>query len=57
MPKITKEALQIENITGTDFWIKAINKEMSKFKISWNIDDGNTPSEAREATATVFVGF
>ena len=49
--------MQIDNITGTDSWRKAINKEMSKVKISWKIDDGHTPSEARAATATVFVIF
>ena len=57
MPKTTEEALQIDDITGTDFWRKAINKEMSKVKIAWDVNDGNTLSEARAATATAFVGF
>ena len=57
MPKTTEEALQIEKITGTDFWRKGINKEMSKFKIAWKVDDGHTPNEARSETATAFVGF
>ena len=26
LPKTTKEALQIDKLTGTDFWRKAINK-------------------------------
>ena len=56
-PKTTEEALQIDNITETDFWRKEINKEISKFKIAWKVDDGHTPSEARAATATAFVGF
>ena len=30
---------------------------MSKFNIAWKVNDGHTPSEAREATATTFVGF
>ena len=30
---------------------------MSKVNIAWKVDDGNTPSEAREATATAFVIF
>ena len=30
---------------------------MSKVKIVWKANDGNTPSEARAATATAFVGF
>ena len=55
LPKTTEEALQIDKITGNDFWRKAINKEMSKVKIAWKVNDGHTPSEARAATATEFV--
>ena len=57
LTKTNEEALQIEKITRTDFWLNVINKEMSKFKISWKVNDGHTPSEARAATATAFVGF
>ena len=55
--QMTKEALQIDNITGTDSWRKAINKEISKVKIAWKVNDGHTPSEDRVATANVFIGF
>ena len=57
LPKTTEETLQIDKITGTDFWHKAINKEMSKFKIAWKVDEGHTPIEARAEKATAFVGF
>ena len=57
LPKTTKDALQIDKISGTDFWRKLINKEMSKVKIAWKVKDGHTPSEARAATATLFVRF
>ena len=57
LPKRTEEALHIDKITGTDFWRKAINKEMSNINIAWKVDDEHTPNEARAATATVFVGF
>ena len=57
LPKTINKALQINNITGTAFWRKTINKEMSKVKISWKVDDGHTPNEARAALATTFVGF
>ena len=57
LPKTTEEALQIENNRGADFWSKFIDKEMSKFKIAWKVDNGHTPSEARAETATAFVGF
>ena len=30
---------------------------MSRVKIAWKADDGHTPSQARVATATTFVGF
>ena len=30
---------------------------MSKVEIAWKVDDGNTSSEARAATATAFVGL
>ena len=57
LPKFTDEALQIDKITGTDFWRRAINKEISKIKIAWKVNDGHTPSEARAATVTTLVGF
>ena len=57
LPKTTEEALQIDKITGTDFWRKAINKEMSRVKIARKVDDRYTLSEARAASATAFVGF
>ena len=57
LPKTTEEALQIDKITGTDFWRKVVNKDMSKFNIAWKVNDGHNPSEARAATATALVGF
>ena len=55
LPKTNKEALQIDKMN--DFWSKAINKEMSKFKIARKVNDRHTLSEARAATASAFVGF
>ena len=43
LPKYVKEALEIDRITGTDFWRKAINKEMSKVKVAWKADEHFTP--------------
>ena len=57
LPKTTKEEMQIDNIAGIDLWCMAINKEMTKVKIAWKVDDGHTPSEARAVKATAFVGF
>ena len=33
LPHSVKEALEIDQATGTDFWRKALNKEMSKVKV------------------------
>jgi hypothetical protein len=35
LPHSVEEALEIDRVTGTDFWRKAINKEMAKVKIAW----------------------
>ena len=37
LPHSVEEALEIDRITGTDFWTKAINKEMSKVKCLFKI--------------------
>ena len=44
---MTAKALQIDKIAGTDFWRKAINREMSKVNITWKVDDEHNPNEAR----------
>ena len=41
LPKYVKEALEIDRITRTDFWRKAINKEMSKVKVAWKSDESS----------------
>ena len=38
LPKDVKKALEIDRITGTYFWRKAVNKEMSKVKVVWQAD-------------------
>jgi hypothetical protein len=42
---------------NTDFWRKAINKEMSRVKIAWKTDDGHTPQQVREGKVPKFTGF
>ena len=37
LPKTTDKALQIDKIMGTDLCRNSINKEMSKFKIEWEV--------------------
>ena len=57
LPKTVKEALEIDRITNTDFWKKAINKEMAKVKIAWATHDGHTPQQIREGNVAEFIGF
>jgi hypothetical protein len=45
-----KEALEIDKATDTDFWRKAVNKEMAKVKIAWKTNDGLVPQQAREGS-------
>ena len=45
LPKSVEEALEIDHVTNTDFWHKAINKEMSKVKVAWTVHEGHTPQE------------
>ena len=39
LPKTTKEALQIDIDTGTDFWEKAIQKEMKNVMVAFEFND------------------
>ena len=57
LPKSIKEALEIDRASYTDFWWKAINKEMSKVKVAWTVHDAHTPQQVHKGTAPEFVGF
>ena len=56
VPKTVQEALAIDKRTGTEFWRKAIDKEMSKVKVAWKAHDGGTPEEAREGKVIDMIG-
>jgi hypothetical protein len=46
LPHSVEEALEIDRLTGgTDHWQRALNKEMSKIKVSWNACDDITPDD------------
>jgi hypothetical protein len=47
LPKTVAEALAIDDQTGTDFWRKALGKEMNKVKVAWTTADGVSPEQAR----------
>ena len=57
LPKSVEEALLIDRLTGTDYWRKAINKEMSKVKVAWKLHDGHTPEQVRNGEAPELTGF
>ena len=48
LPQTAAEALQIDKETGTDFWQKAIGKELRKVKIAWEVRDDLDLNEVRK---------
>jgi hypothetical protein len=57
LPKTVKEALEIDRTMNTDFWKRAINKEMAKVKVALKTHDGHTPQQLWEGKVAEFVGF
>ena len=57
LSKDVKEALDIDRITGTDLWQKAVNKEMSKVKVAWKSDEKFTPEKIRSQKTNEYIGF
>ena len=48
VPKTEKEAYEIDRQSGTDFWTKAIAKEMTNIRIVFEKLDSVTPDEMRK---------
>ena len=58
LPHSVQEALMIDRETGTDFWWKAIQKEMKKVMIAFDYDDSLTPDQVRNGLGrNAYVGF
>jgi hypothetical protein len=58
LPKTVDEALQIDKMTGTDHWERAIKKEMSKVNIAYNkAKEGVTPEDVRQGKVMDMRGF
>ena len=57
VPKTVEEALAIDEETGTDFWRKALNKEMTKVKIAWKPVEGETPEQVRAGKSKQLIGY
>ena len=53
---MVKRAYEIDAETGTDFWRKAISKEILRVKNSYEENEA-TPEEIRSSEASGFVGF
>ena len=47
IPKSVREAIEIDNSTGTDFWQKAIAKEMKNVHIAFELLEGIIEKEMR----------
>ena len=39
LPKMIKEALEIDKTTEMDYWWKAIQKEMKKMMVAFDVDE------------------
>ena len=48
VPKTVKEAYETDRQSGTDFWTKAIAKDMTNVRIEFDNIDGVTPDEMRK---------
>ena len=57
VPKTVEEALAIDEETGTDFWRKALGKEMTKVKVAWKSADRVSPAQARTGKEPSMIGF
>ena len=47
IPKSVEEALEIDRITNTDFWRKAIEKEMQNVRVAFELLEGVTEEQMR----------
>ena len=47
LPHSVEEALKIDELTGTDFWRKAIDKELKVVKVAWEARDDLDTNEVR----------
>lgn len=57
IPKTVEEALQHDKVNGNNYWEKAIEKEMSKAKVSWRVHREHTPDEVRHGKCKELIGY
>ena len=56
LPHSVQEALAIDKDTETDFWWKAIQKELNKVMMAFEFDESMTPEQVRQ-NKSAYVGF
>ena len=57
LPKTVAEALAIDDQTGTDFWWKALGKEMNTVKVHWTAADRVSPEQAQIGKESSMIGY
>jgi hypothetical protein len=57
LPKSVDEALQIDKMTGTDYWEWAIKKEMAKVSMAYKAREGITPDDVQKGKVLEMRGF
>ena len=57
LPKSVLDAIAIDKETGTDYWQKAIAKEMKKVMVAFEEIEGYTPQEIRDGKCPALKGF
>ena len=57
LPKTVAEALAINDQTGTDFWQKALGKEMNRVKVVWAAADGVSSKQAQTDKESSMIGY
>jgi len=57
LPHTVEEAPRSDKEMGTDFWRKALEKEMSKVKVAWKVHDSHTLEQMQRGEALEFIGF
>jgi hypothetical protein len=57
LPHSVEEALEIDRQTNTEYWRKALNKEMAKVKAVWEQRDAVSPDDVRQGKVNGMIGF
>ena len=53
LPHSAEEALQFDKESGTDFWARAIEKELRKVKVAWEARDDLNIDDVRRGRALI----